>query len=56
MINLSTQKSFIERTVQLEEEPMPATEIGESSSPPPPLIVSEEEIIFIILICIIIII
>ena len=38
---MSTQKSFIERTVQFEEEPMVATEIGESSSPPPPLVVSE---------------
>ena len=40
---MSTKKSFIERSVQFEEEPMLATEIGwESSSPPPPLIVSEE--------------
>ena len=38
LINLRTQKYFIERSVQFEEEPMPATEIGESSSP---LIVSE---------------
>ena len=42
MINMSTQKSFIERIVQFEEEPMVATEIGDqSSSPPPPLVVSE---------------
>ena len=38
---MSTQKSFIERSVQFEEEPMVATEIGESSSPTPPLVVSE---------------
>ena len=37
-----TQKSFIKRSVQFEEEPMPATKIGESSSSPPPLIVSED--------------
>ena len=28
--------------MQFEEEPMPATEVGESSSPPPPLILREE--------------
>ena len=39
---MSTQKSFVERSVQFEEEPMPATEIGESSSPPLPLVVSED--------------
>ena len=38
---MSTQKSFIERIVQFEEEPMVAIEIGESSSPPPPFVVSE---------------
>ena len=37
-----TQNSFIERSVQFEEEPMAATEIGESSSPLPPMIVSEK--------------
>ena len=41
LINMSTQISFVERSVQFEEEPMLATEIGESSSPTPPLIVSE---------------
>ena len=41
IINLSTQISFIERSVQLEEEPMVVAEYGESSSPPPPLVVSE---------------
>ena len=39
---MSTQKSFIERSVHFEEEPMQAAEIGESSSPPPPLVVSED--------------
>ena len=38
---MSTQRAFIERSVQFEEEPKPAIEIGESSSPPPPLVVSE---------------
>ena len=42
MINLSTNKSFIERSVQFQEEPLAAIEVGESSSPPEPLIVSEE--------------
>ena len=32
IINMITQKSFIERSVHFEEEPMVATEIGESSS------------------------
>ena len=36
-----TEKSFIERSFQFKEEPMVATEIGESSSPPPPLVVNE---------------
>ena len=49
MINLSNKKFFIERSVQFEEEPMPATEIGESSSPPPPMIVSEDSNKFIYL-------
>ena len=39
---MSTQKSFIERSVQFEEEPMVAVKVGESSSPPPPLVVSGE--------------
>ena len=43
MINVGAQRSFIERSVQFEEEPIPATEIGESSSPPPPLTISEED-------------
>ena len=42
-IKISTQRAFIERSVQFEEEPMPATKIGESFSPPPPLTVSEED-------------
>ena len=37
-----TQRYFIERSVQFEEDPMLATKIGESSLPPPPLTVSEE--------------
>ena len=39
---MSTNKSFIERSVQFQEEPLAAIEVGESSSPPEPLIVSEE--------------
>ena len=42
MINLSTNKAFIERSVQFQEEPLAAVEVGESSSPPEPLNVSEE--------------
>ena len=42
LINLSTNKSFIEISVQFKEEPLAAIEVGESSSPPQPLIVSEE--------------
>ena len=42
LINLSTNKTFIERSVQFEEEPLAIVEVGESSSPPQPLIVSEE--------------
>ena len=42
MINMITQIFLIERSVQFEEEPMPTTEIGESSSPPSPLTVSED--------------
>ena len=36
LINLSTNKSFIERCVQFEEEPLAAVEVGEASSPPEP--------------------
>ena len=42
MVNLSTNKYFIERSVQFQEEPLAAVEVGESSSSPEPLIVSEE--------------
>ena len=42
LINLSTNKSFIEMCVQFQEEPLVAVEVGESSSPPEPLNVSEE--------------
>ena len=37
-----TNKSFIERSVQFQEEPLVAVEVGESSSPPDPLNVSGE--------------
>ena len=42
MINFITNKSFIERCVQFQEEPLAEVEVGESSSPPEPLNVSEE--------------
>ena len=42
LINLSAIKSFIERSVQFQEEPLATIEVGESSSPPESLIVSEE--------------
>ena len=42
MIKFITKKYFIERSVQFQEEPLAAVEVGESSSPPEPLIVSEE--------------
>ena len=42
LINLSTNKAFIERSVQFQEEPLVAVEVGEFSSPPEPLIVSGE--------------
>ena len=42
LIKLSSNKFFIERSVQFEEEPLAAVEVGESSSPAQPLIVSEE--------------
>ena len=41
-IKLSTNKAFIERSVQFQEEPLVAVEVGVSSSPPQPLIASEE--------------
>ena len=37
-----TNKSFIESSVQFQEEPLAVVEVGESSSPPKPLNVSEE--------------
>ena len=40
LINLSTNKSFIERSVRFQEEPLVEVEVGKSSSPPDPLIVS----------------
>ena len=42
LINFSTNKAFIERCVQFQEEPLAAVEVGEASSPPDPLKVSEE--------------
>jgi len=42
LINLSTNKAFIERCDQFQEEPLAAVEVGETSSPPEPLKVSEE--------------
>ena len=42
MINLSTNKDLIEISVQFQEEPLVAVEVGESSSPPEPLNVSGE--------------
>ena len=42
MINLRTNKSFIERSVQFQEEPLAVAKVEDSSSPPEPLIVSEE--------------
>ena len=42
LINLSTNKYFIERSVQFQEEPLAAVEVGEFSSPSYPLIVSGE--------------
>ena len=42
LINLSTNKTFIERCVQFQEQPLAAVEVGESSSPPEALKVSEE--------------
>ena len=42
MIKWSTNKAFIEISVQFQEYPLAVVEVGESSSPPEPLIVSEE--------------
>ena len=42
LIKLITNTSFIERSVQFQEEPLVAVQVGESSSPPDPLIVSGE--------------
>ena len=42
MINLITNKAFIERSFQFQEEPLVAVEVGESSSPLYPLTVSGE--------------
>ena len=42
MINLITNKAFIERCVEFEEEPLAAVEVGEASSPPEPQEVSKE--------------
>ena len=39
---MSTNKYFIERSVQFKEEPLAVTEVGESSSLLQPLIISEE--------------
>ena len=40
LINLSTNKAFTQRSVQFQEQPLVAVEVGESSSPPKPLNVS----------------
>ena len=42
LIYLSTNKSFIEISVQFQEEPLVAVEVGESSSPPDPFIVRRD--------------
>ena len=42
MINFSTNKSFIELSVQFQEEPLAVVEVGESSSPPKTLNASKE--------------
>ena len=39
---MSTNKSFIEISVQFQKKPLVAVEVGESSWPPNPLIVSGE--------------
>ena len=38
----NTNKAFIERSVQFQEEPSVAVEVGESASAPEPLNISEE--------------
>ena len=43
---MRTNKAFIERSVQFQEEPLAVVEVGESSSPPEPLNVSEEIVEF----------
>ena len=42
LINLSTNKYFIEISVRFQEEPLVDVEVGESSSPPDPLILIGE--------------
>ena len=44
---MSTNKAFIERSVQFQEEPLAAVEVGEFASPPEPLNVSEEIVEFV---------
>ena len=39
---MSTKKSFIERCVHFEEEPLAAVEVAEASSPPEPQEVSKD--------------
>ena len=39
---MSTNKSFIERCVQFQEEPLAVVEVGEASSPLEPMNVSEQ--------------
>ena len=46
LINFTKNKDFIKRSVQFEEEPLAAVEVGESSLPPQTMIVSEETIEF----------
>ena len=42
LIHSSTNKYFIEISVQFQEEPLVVVEVGDSSSPLDPLLVSEE--------------
>ena len=42
LINLSTNKAFIARCVQFEEEPLATVEVGEASSQPEPQELSKE--------------
>ena len=53
LINLRTNKFFIEISVHFQEEPLVAVEVGESSSPPDSLIVSGETNEFVDSICLI---